>query len=466
MSHPICAVATPVGRSAIGVIRVSGDHCLDLLSKVFKTSTQKDCDLNAHPRMAVLGRLFNEDRVIDEVIILPFKAPQSYTGEDSAEIYSHGNPVILKAILTTLYSNGFQKASAGEFTKRAFLSNKVDLTQAQAVREIIEARTEIGVQKALQLKEGSFRNKLLKFRSLFLNIMADFSAELDFIEEDIQFLSSAEKNVQIDDLLTELKCLERQSDAIKIFREGLEIVISGPPNVGKSSLLNHLAGQKRAIVSGQPGTTRDYLETEVEIEGIPVSFVDTAGIRSLEGSSEAEIERMGIESSLKKVRNADLVLFLLDGSLPIKDSLDFKNQFKFPDTEKMIVLVNKKDILHPDWEIERKNKRNFFSLKEKPILISALTGENTDSLQGKIKESVFQKSGSQQGIMMSSWQKDMFSKLISDIEHTKELLRLKESQEIIVASLQNALDIISQLIGEISDEDILGRIFSRFCIGK
>ena len=467
MLHPICALATPIGRSAIGVIRVSGEHCLDLISGIFKPSSSKEHDLNAHPRVAISGRLFNKEQIIDEVLLLPFKSPRSYTGEDSAEIYSHGNPVILKTILATLYTIGFSKAAPGEFTKRAFLSNKMDLTQAEAVKEIIEARTEFGVQKALQIKDGSFRRKLLEFRSSFLNLIADFSAELDFLEDDIQFANQNEKITRVDELLKNLKSIERRSGELKIFREGLEIVILGPPNAGKSSLMNYLIGQNRAIVSEQPGTTRDYLKEEAEIGGIPLIFIDTAGIRDLEHSSETMIEKTGIENSLKKAMDSDLVLLLLDGSLSMTEPscIGFIEQLKSFRKKKQLVLINKKDILHKDW-IPKKNFRSLWDMKEEPIFISALTGENIDLLYEKLKTFISVQPSHGEGVMMSVWQKNMFSRLISVVSHTRQLLFHKEVDEIIIASLQDALDIISQLIGEVSNEDILGRIFSRFCIGK
>ena len=464
MSHPICAIATPIGRSAIGVIRASGENCLGLISEIFRPSSGKRYDLNAHPRVAVSGRLFKEDQIIDEVLLLPFKAPQSYTGEDSAEIYSHGNPIILKAILATLYTVGFAKAAPGEFTKRAFLSNKMDLTQAEAVREIIEAKTELGVQKALQMKEGSFRKKLLEFRSSFLNLIADLSAELDFLEDGIQSSSQNEKIARLNELLKELKSIQRHSGGLKIFREGLELVILGPPNAGKSSLINYLIGQNRAIVSEQPGTTRDYLQEEIAMEGMPLIFVDTAGIRALKRTSETTIEKTGIENSLKKARNADLILFLLDGSLSMEEPsyVSFMQELKSFQKKEQIILINKKDILHKDWASPKKIQH----LKKEPIFISALTGENIDLFQQKLKELISRKHSHGEGIMMSAWQNDMFSRLLSAISHTKNLVLCKETDEIIIASLQDALDTISQLVGEISDEDILGRIFSRFCIGK
>ncbi len=452
--YPICAVASPAGRSAVCVVRLSGLGSLVALEKVFRPNLKKFFYLAENPRVAILGNLYFEETLIDEVIVIPFVAPYSYTGEEGAEIHTHGNPIIIKKLLEILYKLGIQKAAPGEFTKRAFLSGKFDLTQAEAIHEIVQAKSEQGLQKALQLKEGSFRKILLSFRSELINLLADISAELDFTEEGITFVEENIKVQIIKNLIHESKYLIQTSKQLKIFREGVEIVIAGAPNTGKSSLLNFFAGEERAIVSKIPGTTRDYIQIELQISGIPVYFLDTAGIHELKNINEhTEIEKIGIEKSINKLKDADIIIWMIDGSEKVGswplETIKCEAEYLF--------VVNKKDILHSSWKHYRKTA---------PLQISLQTGENTKTLKEALNAIVMKKTTHTAGIMLSAWQTNILSQIQVGLAESQSLIEAQEMKEIIVSSLQIVLDDLSQLTGDITNEEILGRIFSRFCIGK
>ena len=372
-------------------------------------------------------------------------------------------PIVVNQLLQILHKLGVQKADPGEFTKRAFLSGKLDLTQAEAIHEIIQAKSEWGVRKALQMKEGSFRTILLSFRSKLINLLADLSAELDFTEEGITFSEDYEKIYTIKALIHKAEKIMQESKRLQIFRDGIEVVIAGQPNAGKSSLLNFLSGFERSIVSELPGTTRDYVQVDLEMSGVPVTFLDTAGIREIiEENEHTQIEKIGMEKSMKKIKEASLVIWIFDGSKEMNDA-----QVCQLNEQESLFIVNKIDILHSSW---KQNTTTLFDPKKiinkTCLFISLKTKENSESLKSKLETLITQKTSDTSGIMLSAWQRDIFSKIKSGLEETSNLMMIQEMKEIIVSSLQMVSDDLSQLTGEITNEDILGRIFSRFCIGK
>ena len=481
-------MASSLGRSAICVVRLSGEGVLGILETIFFPRRRNLGGLAKNPQRFIPGKLHFKDILIDEVVVIPFAAPHSYTGEEAAEVHTHGNPVIVKRVLSIFYQLGIQKAGPGEFTKRAFLSGKIDLPQAEAIHEIIQAKSEWGVQKAFQMKEeGFFRKMILHFRGRLMNLFADLSAELDLTEEGIDFSDEKEKNALMAGLIGDLEKTLSGSKRLKVFREGIEIVIGGPPNAGKSSLLNFLAGEERAIVSQIPGTTRDYIQVELEIQGIPVHFVDTAGIRNVHSSrakkigAHTEIEQIGIQKSLDKFRTADIVIWMLDASKP-RPKEGLPNQFPanpgFPEAltegktedtayhaDKYFFIVNKKDIAHPSWKTQ--DPLGFFERdRENGLFISLKTGENSELVQTFLERMIEKKTLYRDGMMLSVWQTEMLSKILSELKNAQGLIKAKEMPEIVVSSLQMALNDLAQITGEITNEEILGRIFSRFCVGK
>ncbi len=469
MNEPICAIASAYGRSAIGVIRLSGSNSHKILQSIFKPFSKNIQSLTEHPGKTILGSILWKNSFIDEVIVISFNSPKSYTGEDSVEIHAHGNPLILEKILNILYKIGFRPAQPGEFTKRAFLSGKLDITQAEAVNEIITSKSIFSLQSALRMKQGRFRSMLLQFRSDLLNLVADSSAELDFIDEGIHFSEKKEKSKILNDLILKVHSLLEVSKSMQIYRNGMEIVILGAPNVGKSSLLNYLYGRERAIVSSIPGTTRDFIEAEIILDGIPVRFVDTAGIRIIKDkNSHSSIEKLGVEKSLEKAAQANMILFLLDTSLPFKKALEeapiqeLQKQVKHSEDIKVFTLLNKLDIMHFSW-------KNGFALPEifqNFMQISLVEQKNMDKFIKKFKKMVISKKSDQEGILLSAWQVEIFEQILEILKEALELITFNAQHELFVSTLQISLNLIGQLTGNISNEEILGRIFSRFCIGK
>jgi len=478
----ICALATPHGRSAIAVIRISGKHCIQKIQDIFIFNlNDKNTDksqiietLYTNARKVNLGKIIDLSDIIDEVLIIPFLSGSSYTKEESIEIYCHGNPIIVKKILALLYKTGIRKANPGEFTKRAFLNGNLDLSQAEAVNEIISARSEKELQLAQQFKQGSFRDEILIIKSKLLNVIADLSAELDFIEEDINFNEIHAKISIIQSVIQDIEYLLKRANQSEIFKTGLSLAIIGAPNVGKSSLLNYLWGKDKAIVSNIPGTTRDLIETTIEINGVLLTLIDTAGIRKI---IQDEIEKIGIQKSLEKIHEADIILWMIDVSSPPDKALHpfFTKEFSsLKNTkDKIIVVVNKIDLIEnnsknefsqqwQDFIKQKKTQKNEFNL----IYVSLTTKQNIKSIEETIEERINMLMPHDEGLSMGIWQKDILNKILKELQLGCNNLQEKEPIEIILSSLQNAIEDFSLLTGEITNEDILGRIFSKFCIGK
>ncbi len=451
--EPICALASPPGRSAISVIRLSGDGTLELLEKIFVPFSKEKKPLRERARRALYGKIEYEGIFYDEVVLIPYVKPHSYTGEDAAEIFPHGNPILIQEILSLLYKIGFSPARPGEFTQRALLHGKIDLTRAEAIRSIIEARSKKELELSFALKKGKFREFLYSLRRDLLNITADLTAELDFSDEDIEFLSLEETRKRLQEILSLLSSTLKYSAQAQIYREGFSVAIWGAPNVGKSTLLNALLGEEKAITSEIPGTTRDYIEGRLYLRGIPVNFIDTAGIR--QDPNIDPIEKIGIERTLKKGEEADLILFLIDASKKEAPSFPEKLQEK-----PFFLLLNKWDIHIPFWEEEK----DFPYTPLGVLRISAKKGEGLENLIKKMEEFISQKEPPSGALLLASWQKDLLEKIKEEI--LKALSLRKEELELMVSHLQNALEYIGELTGEITTEELLGRVFSRFCIGK
>jgi tRNA modification GTPase len=493
-------VATVNGHSAIGVIRLSGERSHKLLSQIFKPENKKIINLSDCPSRAIYGRIFWQDEIIDDVIVLIFSAQKSYTGEESAEIHSHGNPIILKKILKILYHIGFNQANPGEFTRRAYLAGKIDLTQAEAVKEIIEARSERRLQKAVLQKEGLLKKRIHQFRSDILNITADLTAQLDFSDEGIDFESQKATMASLEKVSREIKSLMENAKRNALLKDGIEMVIVGAPNAGKSSLMNALTGKNRSIVSETPGTTRDYIDVQMEISGIPVVLVDTAGIRKIADEDSGlmanennrdrtaeTIEKLGIEKTMEKYFEADVRLMLIDSSISPKENLfhDLK-MFLHPDhidshLHKSILILNKWDIVSEEWrenleneefwknlvkEIKINDELFFSKWNQNIIPVSAKTSFGIDALVNKMEQMLADILPHNDSLNLAPWQAEIMEKIDSRIVETTELLAAGVSTEIVVENLNQAMHHLAEFTGEYNNEELLGRIFSRFCIGK
>ncbi len=479
MAHPVCAVATPPGRSAIAIIRASGSGVLEKTASVFFRSG-KNINLREFPRKAVYGNIIDirsGNVHVDDVIVLPFLSPDSYTGEDSVEIHCHGNPVIIEWILGILYSLGMEPARPGEFTKRAYLSGKMNLDSAEAVHDIIEARGKYELQNAIARRNGQYRTRLWKIRSLLLNFQADVTAELDFLEENLEFQSQTTKKETIRNVMEEIRISLDTAEKMDIYRAGLSITIMGTPNTGKSSLLNYLSGYEKAIVTDIPGTTRDAVETSTVWAGIPVTLTDTAGLRDNPGDA---IEQKGMEITLEMSSRSDIVFIMMDASLPPEESIpSTRTQVsRIPETgniQSIWILLNKWDIVHPEWE-RRKTLANIAEEmgmemgKTRVIPISVKTRYNLVELTQQVEKEISSLHVHEEGMMLSAWQREDLRKILEELNSIDQILTVSpegnRNLEIVTASMDAVMGYLGEILGEITTEDLLGRIFSRFCVGK
>ncbi len=443
----IVANATPLIPSAVGIVRISGDKSLDIGKKLFSLPEKVE------ERKVYFGKI--KDRhgeVIDEGLIVYFKAPRSFTGEDVIEIYPHGSVPVIKKIIEEAIFYGARFAEPGEFTKRAFLNGKIDLTQAEAIAELIEAKTEAASKAAVSLLEGKLSKRINELKEVLLELVSLIEAELNF-PEDVEEIPDDEIKNKLEIVLKQLKELLKTYKKGEILREGIKLAIVGRPNVGKSSLFNALIGYERAIVSEYKGTTRDFIEESLNIKGIPVKLLDTAGIRE----TEDKIEKIGIQKALEKVEEADIVLFVFDAYEGItEEDLKIYERIK---GKNPIIVANKSDLV-----LDKKEKKYYF----KDILfVSSKTQENIDLLE----ETIFQKLGllenKDEDIFINFRQYTKIKQAVEILENTlKDIEFYLDQKEILMLEIQEAEKHLEEITGEITTEDILGNIFSKFCIGK
>jgi tRNA modification GTPase len=473
LDDTIAAISTAVGEGAIAVLRVSGPEAVNLVARIFQGSAAPE---KMEPRRSYFGEIYDATGVVDQVLLTVFRCPQSYTGEDLIEISCHGGILVTRKILSLLLNSGGRSAEPGEFTQRAFLNGKMDLTQAEAVMDLIRAQTELALRAANEQLAGHLGRELTKIQDELLTTLAHIEAYIDFPDEGI----SPETGKMLFDRLEEtgasLARLIATADQGRILRHGLRTVIYGEPNVGKSSLLNLLLGYDRAIVSETPGTTRDTIEETINVRGIPVRLIDTAGKRS----SEDSVEREGIRRTELQLAQADLVLQVVDASLPSSgetggqtsglsneaagvsdDRGKLENERERPMSsagqKSRILILNKVDLgLHPDWETSP------------GVRFSCRTREGEEALNQAIWDFVMTGGLSSQDfrIAISVRHQACLQKAVTELEAAKNGLANNELPELISIELRGALDAIGDVIGRHDTEDLLGRIFSEFCIGK
>ncbi|GAB1350956.1 tRNA uridine-5-carboxymethylaminomethyl(34) synthesis GTPase MnmE [Ignavibacteriales bacterium] len=444
----ITAIITPPGVGAISVIRISGENAISATDRIF-SGTQPLTQAASHSLK--YGKIVSpSDETIDDVLVSVFKAPNSYTGENSVEISCHGNPNITRKITELLYNLGIRNAEPGEFTKRAFLNGRIDLSQAEAVMELISSRSEASLRGARNQLDGLLSSKVNQLRSLLVNTSSLVELELDFAEEDIEFVDRQELIKRILNITSEIDQLLASYSFGRVIRDGVNVALVGQPNVGKSSLLNYLLKEYRAIVSSIPGTTRDIIREEVVIDGVLYRLFDTAGIRQ----TNDEIEIEGVKRSREAVRNADLVLFINDVVQNI--SVDLYEEIKeLINENQIIVVLNKVDIKHS-------------SLLKADISISAKTGEGIYELFDLLKEKTLgSHSYSEKGAVVSNMRHYNCLKQAKDnLEAALNSCQLNLSGEFIAIDLRNAENSLAEITGEITTDDILNNIFMHFCIGK
>lgn len=445
----IVALATPAGVGAISVIRVSGPQSFSAVDNIFYGKSKIE---NASSHTLHYGDIKNQDdEHIDDVLISVFRAPNSYTGEDSVEISTHGNPLVTQKVIELLITNSeVRLAEPGEFTKRAFLNNRIDLTKAEAVADVINSRTEASFRGARNQLDGLLSKKVNELRSQLLNSSSFIELELDFVEEDIQFVNQDELLKRIDSIIIEIDTLLESYEFGRVIRDGVNVAIVGRPNVGKSSLLNYILKESRAIVSEIPGTTRDVIREEVSIGGILFRLFDTAGIRV----SEDSIEKEGILRSQETIRNADVVIFLEDVNQGESKEL-YVDLLNLTDSDKVIKVLNKID-LYDKSEINS------------DVKISAKTGQGIEALFSKLKEKTVgtESYTEKTAIVTNLRHHNCLKKSRENLINARESILNKMSGEFISVDLRNAEMNLAEIIGEVTSDDILNNIFMKFCIGK
>jgi tRNA modification GTPase len=454
LTDTVAAIATPIGEGGISVLRISGANAIEISSKLFcgKANLRLAATHTAH-----FGNL-NDDsgQIIDEVVCTIFKSPHSYTGEDTVEISCHGGVLVTRRILETIIHAGARQADPGEFTRRAFLNGRIDLSQAEAVADLIHAQSDKARQSSLEQLEGALSLKIKTLREELIQTVGLIELELDFVEEDLEFVDKKKVEDQITKASENTQKLINTYQLGKVYREGIKVAIVGEPNVGKSSLLNALLNENRAIVTDIPGTTRDFIEEKIAIEGIQFQLTDTAGLHE----TNDPIEQEGVRRTKKRIENADIVLQVFDATSPQKNT-----QINLVDNKNVINVFNKKDLLNHE-QIKSVNKKQ---KKTNNVFTSVRTGEGLEHLKRELFNVTAGDLKKAENNTVTVTNARHFSSLGSAkgaLERAARAMHQKESNEFIALELRSAIDSLGEIIGVVTTEEILDSIFSKFCIGK
>ncbi len=455
----ICALATPAGTGAIAVLRVAGSQAFTILGTIFHPYGDTQFDAVESHKVA-LGKLMDGENPVDEVLVTKFVAPHSYTGEDVVEISCHGSWYIQQEILRLLMENGCRMASPGEFTLRAFLNGKMDLSQAEAVADLIASNSATSHTIAFRQMRGHFSKRIQQLRQQLLDFAALIELELDFSEEDVEFANRENLIELLDTMSTELTLLIESFAMGNVLKNGIPVAIIGKPNVGKSTLLNAIFNEEKALVSDIPGTTRDTIEDVLVINGVSFRFIDTAGLRD----SDDTIESMGIERTYEKIRQASIILYMFDAATPQEEINETITEFreKIDDDEKQLILIaNKIDLLE-------EMPHNFKSLVElETIFVSAKRKENINMISESLLRSVsVGVEEANQSVVASSRHYQALIETLKSLEMVQQGVHQNVSGDLLSSDLRAALHHLGTITGEITNDELLGNIFGRFCIGK
>ena len=450
----IAAISTPKSEGGIAIIRISGDKSFEILDKIF---VKKNPNANLGFYKLNYGFIKDGEKTVDEVMAVRLKAPKSYTCEDIVEINCHGGTLVSEKVLELVLRNGARHAESGEFTKRAFMNGRIDLSQAEAVMDIIQGKTEKSVSLSLDQLRGDLRDKVNQFKKALLDITAHVNVVLDYPEEGIDDPLPAELRNNLEEVYEEANRLIDSYNTGKKIKEGIKTVIVGKPNVGKSTLLNALLHEERAIVTHVAGTTRDVIEEIINIKGVPLVLVDTAGIRK----TDDIVENIGVEKSKQFIEKADLVLLVLDASKELEnEDIEVINQIK-ENKKKVIVLLNKID-LNRKIDLEGYNLGSI-------VKISAKDNIGIEDMQEKIYSYIMEEdveNSSEKLIITNIRHKTALEKTKDAIKNIFETIDMGLPMDLISVDLKEALDSLSEITGEISSEDILDHVFGNFCVGK
>lgn len=456
----ICALATANGIGALGIIRVSGDEALTVVQKCFPSKNlEKQKSHTIH-----YGYFMDEEEAIDEVMLSIFLAPKTFTTENSVEITFHGSPHIGKRILETLIKNGARMAKAGEFTLRAFINGRIDLSQAEAIADVIASENEASRKVAINQLKGGITNEISFLRTDLLNFVSLIELELDFAEEDVEFADRSALNQLLDKIELKLNSLIESFQYGNAIKNGTAVAIIGKPNAGKSTLLNALLKEERAIVSNIAGTTRDTIEEILHIKGHAFRLIDTAGLRE----TVDEIEAIGVKKAKEKVENADILVYLADAATE-----DFSEDIEMiksllRDDLKLIICATKIDEVIPTLhEKAEEIFRNEIVHEFDFIKISAIENQNIQDLKNELSSYVEQLKTSENNVIITNQRHfQALQKSLDAVNKVKEAINFQISTELLAYELRNALEHLGEISGEVTNDEVLGNIFSKFCIGK
>jgi tRNA modification GTPase len=460
MPDTIVALATPNGRSGVGVIRLSG-----AAGKKITATIVGGPNYDPQPRHAHLSDLIDRisGETLDSAVVTYFKAPHSFTGEDVVEISCHGSPVLLRRVIDICLVNGARMADPGEFTLRALAHGRIDLAEAEAIRDLIDAQTTAAARQAVRQMRGEFSDQLKPLKDDLLDVIVVLESSIEFVEDDLPDLQIENVKRKLTTIRDSVAQLADTFTVGHLIREGLRVAIVGRPNVGKSSLFNALLGSERAIVTDIAGTTRDQLHERFVVDGIPVSLIDTAGLRDTDDT----VEKIGVERSRKTMADADIVVVMVDASQEITaedhEIIDSVRDLNF------IVAINKIDKT-PSWDIDNltaAENSKLAALRDKLVAISAKTGEGLDDLRHALVHPFGIEDATTSGFLVTDARHhDLLARSRDEIDESLTSLKARMSEEIVLVGLHNALRYLGEITGETTTEDMLTRIFSTFCIGK
>ena len=449
----IVALGTPAGRSAIGVIRLSGPDSLSIIRSIVG-----DSHFKPEPSQVFLRsiRSNGSNSILDKAVLTYFQAPNSYTGEDVVEISCHGSPVILRQVIDLTLALGARLAGPGEFTLRALSNGKLNLSQAEAIRDLINAQTEAAAQQALRQLMGELSVRLQGPQQKVIHAIVQLESALEFVEDDLPQLSRQRLADELAEAASELGSLASTFAVGHLLRDGLKVTFAGRPNVGKSSLFNRLLASERAIVTEVPGTTRDTLTERISLNGVPIVLTDTAGVRE----STDRLESMGVERTRQAMADADLLVIVIDGSEDL--SPDDFTVLSRSRNARHIVALNKSDV--PSFDVLERSRSSF---EARTIRVSAVTGSGVDTLCAAILEPFGSVDSSNSGFLITDARHhDLLLRARAEVQSSVDLLQGGASEELVLIGLHNGLRFLGQITGETTTEEILSEIFATFCIGK
>lgn len=455
----IAAISTAPAIGGIGIIRMSGDECFEILNKIFIPKHKEKIE-NIKGYTIKYGKVVNQktNKIIDEVLVSYFKNPKSYTAEDLCEINSHGGIVVVREILELCLQNGAELAEPGEFTKRAFLNGRIDLTQAEAIIDIINAKTSREAQESANQLEGYLSKKINEIKAKIMDLMVDIEANIDYPEYDVEEVSNNRAEGKLIEVKKDLENLSKTFENGKILKDGIKIAIIGSPNAGKSSLLNSILKEERAIVTDIAGTTRDIIEEQVVIEGIPFKIVDTAGIRN----ARDKIEQIGIEKSKKAANEADVVIGVFDSSVELND--EDREILKLLQKKKSIIILNKIDL-----NIDKAgNSPEILQASSPVVKLSIKNGDNLDELYHELIKmfNLNQINLGNELLITNVRHQELINKAIESTRMAIDDLKNDMPIDIISINIKQILEHLGEITGDNISEDIIKSIFSKFCLGK